>query len=604
MPLQLSERRSTLLFWSFILSTLVILYGPLILNDPVLRMDDDQLLQPLEKLTSLGSYVEAIQRGQIFDLQPVRDLSLWLDFAAQKILPFASFHFTNVMIWILALMSLSRIALKLGLSSRTVMTLTALSSVHPVFMNSVAWIAARKHLLSMLFTLWATELIVRTAKANPVKPLTQLTVGGAVLAYGLACFSQPINVLWPIFAIVYLIVHDVPGVRFTQSKTVPASRSGFGLLCVGLLCIGLLCIGLNYHYYTGIYLAHSGDLGKFLPSEQDTLGTKLLVLGRNFFQIICPLWPCITSPSAGNIKNLIGLTLLPCFGLLFKQIWKRSRPREPFSWILYGCLPLLPVLLKLTHQLTSDTYLLNVGIGLLLAGAILLDPFRVPSGAAPPVERARKHLSWGVISGGISISVFCLLFGKSFELSRNWESNLKIFRYAYLNEATPYNAVQYGFSLLDLDQPKPAFELAQQVLNWNPSQPDLPLLLARSIFEYPNWSLEQKIKTMEDHPMNSPWFAYVLATLYSQQKDFKKAHLTMQPLLSNLRHSILKLASTLENAAADSYAFCIRANDRDCFKLVTSMQNELILHPEFRQTPWQSQSFALRLKQQGVEWIP
>jgi hypothetical protein len=432
-------------------------------------------------------------------------------------------------------------------------------------MNSVAWISARKHVLALLFILIATDWVVQAAQR---KKLTCLVVLGILVSYGISCFSHPISVLWPVFALTYLWGHGVAVLRSHTSKT----------FCALLITVCLVCIVLNQTYYTELYVAQTGGVGKYVSAEHDTLGIKLLVLGRYFFQMICPIWACITPPYAGSPKNLVGLVLLPVCG----QMFRKYAPRESAYWLLYSILPLAPVVLKMTNNFASDTYLLNALIGFFVAMACLIHAQRV------------EIKKWIPLA---TTALLAICFGKSFQLARVWESTFKIFEYSYFNEPTPANTAQYGLHLLDTHHHAAALELARQVAQWKPEQRELPLLYAKTVYSYPTWSTEKKIQELENHRILSPWFSYFLAGLQAKNRQFEKAHQEMQLPLKNLNQFVYQFDEMLELVTAETFFFCAQAKQASCHSLISDIQQELLTHPELRKTAWNESMFSIRMNE-------
>ncbi len=550
--------------------------------DPILSGYDDKILvSPMEQINSISEYLNAIKVGRIYDVQPVRDLSYWVDIQAKQFVPFASFHLTNAIIWLATIFLIYLILLRLGVSKWSIYGTTALYAFHPVFINSVAWIAARKHLLSTFFIIAATFLVVDACQSHRAKELKRSTLVGILVFYFLACFSQPINVLWPVFALVYLAGH---GFRLLRSAT------GKMLLffCAG---IGFFCLYLNLKYYTGIFVAQNGGIGKYVSPEHNDLGVRLLALGRYFFQVICPVWPCISSPYPGSIKNMIGLALLPIFVFILKKYGNR----ECWFWLLYFTLPLVPVLAKMTNIFMSGTYLMNAGLGVFFALVFVIEKNK-----SFFAERIRV-----VIVAFVCSLVLSFFFYKSVEQSRAWESNLQLWENAYLTEATPTNATKYGLFLLDAGQIEPALNIALQVKEWDPDQHDLPLLLAKSTFDYPGWGTEKKIALLEHNRMNSPWFFYYLAGLYASHSRYDQAFSEMRSAMNDPDKMVYYFAKQLEVIAAEIFYFCTRSGvTKSCGALVATIKEQSQQRPYVRFGAWDDSKYIARLTQLGVKWEP
>ncbi len=564
---RISPLKIEFLFWVAIAAALAILYGKLIALDPILNYDDKILLVPIRDLHSLSDYWKAVQSGRIFDVQPVRDLSFWLDFQIQKWIPFASFHLTNVLLWLGSLAVIRLILAKLNFSRWACFTTVALYATHPVFMNSVAWIAARKHVLSTFFILCATYLIIEISRSQR---LTWTRVFGLSSLYFLAIFSHPINVLWPVFAIAYLWGHTSNPFKTAQGRS-------FALLCV---LLGGTCIYLNVRYYNGIYVLQSGGSGKYADNRLNNLGIQLLAFGRYFFQVICPVWPCVSSPYPGSLQNIIGLCTFPLFALGLKK----CQVREIYYWMLYYILPLIPLLLKMTNIFVSDTYLLNASLGIFIALGYTRWTQVFP--------QQWRHSRWMAFA-----SVCSLFFILSFQLSSAWESDLKLWKNSYSTEATPANTTNYGEYLLRSDEPQKALELALRVKDWQPQNPDLPNFFSQSIYKNPDFTLEQKISVLKDSTFNSPWHSYYLAALYASKGDFGAAFQEIRSQLGLLDRFIWDFQDQLEIVTAELYYFCQKSGEKGCSDFQQKLQNHLESHHYLRIKRWSQESFMKRLRE-------
>src|ERR1035437_9160759 len=123
-------------------------------------------------------------------MQPVRDAAIKLNLVLRDKYGLKTFHVFNFALWIGILFIIDLILRKVFPWLRPMVApAILLYSVHPVFVGSVAWISASKHLLSAFFILLATWLW-----------LGGRSLIGVFIWYVLSIFSQPITILWPIWA--------------------------------------------------------------------------------------------------------------------------------------------------------------------------------------------------------------------------------------------------------------------------------------------------------------------------------------------------------------------------------------------------------------------
>ena len=65
---------------------LLVLNFKLIVDDPKINYDDLSLITPLKDLSSLSQYTAKIKNGEILDIQPLRDLSLFANIKLDKLI--------------------------------------------------------------------------------------------------------------------------------------------------------------------------------------------------------------------------------------------------------------------------------------------------------------------------------------------------------------------------------------------------------------------------------------------------------------------------------------------------------------------------------------
>lgn len=563
------------LFWATIIGALAVLYYRLIRLDPVLDWDDSRMLDPLQLVQSPQDYWRVLQQGKVLDLQPIRDLSLWIDLKCKAIFPWASYHLTNLLIWISILVFVSRILKEIGLTRRLRQTTLALFSVHPIFIDSVAWISARKHLLSTAFILLATVQVVSAARKRELRA-TSLVL--ALVCYLGSLWSQPINLLWPIFAICYLKLKWTSCFSHWRVKTLIILSALFGSICAYA----------NFRYYTGFYVVQSARAQKILSGAEDSLGIKLLALGRYFYQVLIPLHPSPVPAFQGAIQNLVGLAMIPLFFLIIKN---RSRG-ESWLWLLYFSLPLALVLAKMTNIFMSDTYLLNASIGLIIPVAFLFENRLVTN---------RNSSRW---TAALPVILFSFLFYQSWNLARAWESDFNLWQYAYQKDPTPYHSARYGWELLRAGKTQEALRLAFEVREKNPHHPQLPLLMSQAIYTADQLSLNEKLELLRETHQDSVWSPYFTAALQVRQSHFDEAFQAIQEATSDLNQLISTADDNLERIAAGYFYICTRAKKQNCNNQLRAIQDVLEEKSYLRVKPWDPIKFSQNLKKLETQNSP
>jgi hypothetical protein len=496
----ITKRFDLLLFISL---SLVIFFfqKDLIFNDPILNYDDHRLLDPLYRLDSINplNYVDLIKNGTILDLQPVRDLSFWFDIKIKSITGFGVHHLHNVLVWLIIVFLFQNLLTLLKIKNPIKSFFVLIYGLNPCFWNAVCWISARKHLLSTMFILWATNLLIKETQKNEELGIkANLTI---ISLFILSCFSQPINIGWPVFVLIFLGF-------FHGWKQIQQKKSS--LLLISSLFLSSLIIGcLNLYYYTHHYLIGTGHT-KFDKSIED-ISFKLLSLGRSFFQPLLSLWPNSSSYYPGNYLNIVGLIS----AIIFVSIILKMRRVQLISWLIFALLPVLVTIIHMTNIFGTDTYLLNTGVGLYVILAIAFE------GKIINLSKNIKKIIY---------ATFILIIGAylnlSIQIADSFKSTYDLFHFAFKTEPTPFvlkAMIKEHFLRNEYDS---ALEKSLQLIHWDTYGANTDLMFSQSVYKHPALESAQKIKILLTHYSRYPrltWTSYYLSVLYANYNNFQKA---------------------------------------------------------------------------------
>ena len=522
-------------FFVALIIGILAIYGPGIRDDHLIAFDDPIVVVPMRDVRTLSDYTEKRARNEIIDLQPVRDLTYAIDYRTGE-----HFHATNSALWTATGALLYLILVALGIGETLAAFIALAYAFDPIFVNTVAWASARKHLLATLFTFAATLLLVRHRRR-----IGWGAAAGILATYTLACFSQPLNVLWPAFAVLYL--YGARKFETAEPKSANGRAPEWTLLAAGM-AIAILCLALNYLYYTDAYLLHSGGAAKVLTNaNEEVTGARLLALGRYFFQIVFPYWPSIWDHYPGSPQNLAGLFLLPVFLSLFFKF----RIRLATPWLTLALLSLLPVLVRMTNVFATDNYLLVAGAGVFIAIAQLL-------------EHLPSRNTWPVLG----VLLLVALTTRSVVQARAWSSEDRLWETAYAIEPTPKNARELGVRALLRGDAERAYALALDLREWNPGDPNLAYLLCQSIARLPKISLAQKFTLLDQFApkdaVPAPWCTYTRATLRAEAGDFRGAQAEFAAEKIDTSTYRARFGDALEAASAEREFICARSEASAC----------------------------------------
>lgn len=245
---------------------------------------------------------------------------------------------------------------------------TLLWGIHPLHVESVAWVTERKDLLCTFFFLLSLLAYLRYASSNRA---AWWRIWPCFLFFILALLSKPMAVTLPV---VFLIFDWWPLNRLAPPLFPPRGPARRVVLeKVPFLVISILC---------GLVAIHSQDTG-VIPLEKVPLDFRIMngfhsivfYMEKMFWPVdLAPVYP-ITDPAAAaySASYVISLLIVVVITALSFSSWGRKRPSIPASWLFY-LVTLAPVLgiLQVGRQAAADryTYIPMLSLCLLVAGKL------------------------------------------------------------------------------------------------------------------------------------------------------------------------------------------------------------------------------------------
>jgi hypothetical protein len=381
----------------------------------------------------------AFTTGHAANWHPLTWLSLMLDVQLFRVSP-GPIHLTNVLFHtansLLLFWILFRMTSALGLSA----FVAGLFAVHPLHVESVAWVAERKDVLStclLLLTVWAYILYVR----RPV--LRRYLI--VFLLFGLALMAKPMAIPLPAL----LILLDIWPLGRIALKT------GQQKIWLQLMRekLPLLIMAIAVSAVTLIVQRHGLAMGSF---EAFPLGARVANACVSYVIYMGKmLWPSNLSPFypfqpiaswavAGSILGLSGLSFLAI----------RMAARHPYvmvgwGWYLVSLFPVIG-LIQVGDQARADRYTYVPLIGIFIA----------ISWAAHKVLQKRR--SFEIASSIVAGVVICVLALLARSQVAYWNNPITLWEHAL--ESTTRNVhanVNYGFALMDRG------EVSKAIMHYN-----------------------------------------------------------------------------------------------------------------------------------------
>jgi protein O-mannosyl-transferase len=334
----------------------LIAYLPMLRNGFV--WDDDTFLTQNPLIKAPDGLARFWFSTQPSDYWPVTSTTLWVEWRLWG-MHAVGYHATNLILHVVEGMMLWSILRRLKVPGAYLAAL--LFVVHPVNVESVAWIAQRKNLMAMLFYLLSIQCFLRTDLVSPVAiPGTRKWYWLSLLAFTLAMLSKGSVAPLPV---VFL------GIVAWRRRVTP--RDGVRLAPFFVVAAALIGVNVWFqtHGWTGI-IRHADALQRLLGAGGTVwfyLSKALLPVGLVF---VYPQWDI----SAANL--LWWLPLLGAVGFTL-LLWRLSQTPAGraclFAW-LYFLVMLLPVMgftdvYFMRYSLVADHYQHLAIIGVLALAA-------------------------------------------------------------------------------------------------------------------------------------------------------------------------------------------------------------------------------------------
>jgi protein O-mannosyl-transferase len=315
----------------------------------------------------------------------------------------------------------------------------ALFALHPLRVEAVAWISARKDVLSGFF--WFAAMLAYAHHARQPSWRRYLLVA---IVFCLALMAKPVAVTLPL---VFLLIDFWPLRRTAVREKLPL----FGLSAAA-------CVAA--------YFAQA-RAGAVAPWDQLPLTGRLANAVLSYLEYIAQMfWPARLSVFYPTEPTPWWRTCAAALGLaaitLLALRWARSRPWFTVGWFWY-LVTLLPMcgLIQVGAAAHADryTYLPSVGLAMIVAWA-----------CAELVERYPRCKSF---AAGLAAASCAAGVALTLAQTQYWENSMALFRHAIAS--TPGNWVAYnnlGAALRSQGETDEAIADFRQALAFRPGFPD------------------------------------------------------------------------------------------------------------------------------------
>ncbi|MEE8411757.1 MAG: tetratricopeptide repeat protein [Acidobacteriota bacterium] len=343
--------------------------------------------------------------------RPVIGVSYFVDHTIWGLKPFG-FHLTNLLLHFACCLLVLRLGLDERLDPRAAFAGAALFAVHPVHVESVAWISGRTDLIACAFVLGALVCHTRRGNGRTVFRLASW------MLFAVALYSKEMAVTFPVIVFASGWLRAAGNGRWRCA--IAASAPFFVILGLYMASRSSVLGGQGEPFYTLEPLAW--------------IATGMFVVARYLTLLLLPLgldghYPYPALETLLDPRAVIGAAMLALVGF---AAWRLARAKSPaLFWLVWAGLTLTPVLIfgRFGNVLLADRFLYLPSVG-----AALLAAYGVH--AAQGSERSRRRVFATV---GLAI---VLLGGLAASRSRVWANDHRLF--SAMLETSPRSALVHN----------------------------------------------------------------------------------------------------------------------------------------------------------------
>jgi tetratricopeptide (TPR) repeat protein len=380
---------------------------------------------------------------------PLTWLSLQADASLWKLDP-RGYHLTNVLLHSAnaALLFLTMRALIGGFWPSFAAAL--LFAVHPLRVESVAWVSERKDVLSTFFGLLALLAYVRYAAKPTVRAYLAV-----VLALALSLLAKPMLVTLPFLL---LVLDWWPLERVSSAGDWPRlALEKAPLIALGVASSAVTVIA------QGSAMASLGRLTLVARLENATVACATYLWQSIWPARLAPYYPI---PPDGWTANRVAVSAAALASLTILCLWqRRDRPYLLVGWLWFlGTLVPVLGLIQVGKQAYADRYTYFAQIGLLLAGTRLV-----------------ADLAAGLpkVAIGFAAALAVVLAGATQQQLEYWHDTLTLWHHDVDTVgASPWALTHLGVALIQQGRDAEATARFRQVLELDPDSFDARVNLA------------------------------------------------------------------------------------------------------------------------------
>jgi protein O-mannosyl-transferase len=338
---------------------------------------------------TLSGFWWALTDGTFGEWCPLSTLSHMLDCQLYGVKP-AGHYLTNVLLHAASSVLLFLVLLRMTGDLWPSAWVAAIFAIHPLHVESVAWVAERRDVLSGLFFMLTLGAYALYAERPSLA--RYLTVAGM---FALGLMAKPMLVTMPFLL---LLLDYWPLDRFRRpAGTSPQSASGswFGRLPVAwrlvvekfpLMVLAAATCGIVLTTHASTRSIHSVERLSLVTRLANALVAYATYLGQSFYPVgLAPFYPHpgTSLPTSSVAAALIVLVVMTALAVYW---WRRPYLLVGWFWFLGMLVPVIG-LVQLVDIARADryTYLSQIGLSIALAWGV---------GSIYQSGQARQSMSW------------------------------------------------------------------------------------------------------------------------------------------------------------------------------------------------------------------
>lgn len=511
----------------------VVTYFSVLRAPKTVSSDAFLIIVSLDSVSGIWDYLKGLVALNMMDFQPVRDLSLALDWQIYKKYHFNTFVIQNAIVWIFCCFFTLKLLFRVRpeLDRRIGFLLVCAFCVYPLFVQPITWTMIRKHLLAHFFIVLATDAFLSYVDAKSRWDAVRLN-----LFFALAWLSQPICLLWPVWAWTWTCVKRPNDVKSFFPGLLPLSA------------IAVVGIVVNWLYYTKSPFYSSYFFSKL---QMEQLAIIPYAIGFYFQELFLPYHQ--TELHLLSLKHLVlGISF---FSLLtFAYFWLKLNRKDLCLWLLFLFLPISVV--AINPLITLDSYLLMPALGLLMLIANLLQK-------APPKITAFLILclipAWSMYSAyEASYRTDLLAFS-----TKNFTSVPDCSTASALAAAYHLHEKPMPPGLLDFYSKAKCMEkMTHRLTSWRN-------LVGTDVYLSSKVKVDDKVMLFKDFAKDEPYALILLSATLIQKRSYEEAKLAIRSYVQYM--SRIPSAAALHNPIVSKVIlpFCERIGDWQCVRALS-----------------------------------